>query len=131
MDPTIAAIAALLRTANPVDIDLREMECLTHVVYREARSEPLAAQVAVASAVINRGPPCVVVSQPRQFATHTPKQRDPKAWVQAAEVAVLVGTGVVHRYGATHFHDTSVKPYWTRNMTFVGRSGRLLFWKGY
>lgn len=130
IDPTIATVAMLLRTATPVDIDLREMECLAHVVYAEARSEPLAAQVAVASAVVNRGAPCDVTRRPRQFASPARKPEG-VAWTQAAEVAVLVATGSVHRYNATHFHDTSVKPYWTRNMTFVGRSGRLLFWKGY
>jgi N-acetylmuramoyl-L-alanine amidase len=130
IDPTIAVLASLLRTTEPHNIDLTEVECIAHVVYHEARSEPLDAQIAVASTVVNRGRPCVVVNQPRQFATGGGKRRDGKGWTQSAEVALLVAAGAVHRYSATHFHDTSVKPYWTRNMEFVGQSGRMKFWRG-
>jgi spore germination cell wall hydrolase CwlJ-like protein len=129
IDPTIVVLASLLRTTDITPVDLTEVECIAHVVYHEARSEPLDAQIAVASAVVNRGRPCVVVNQPRQFATGGGKRRDGKGWTQASEVALLVATGVVHRYSATHFHDTSVKPYWTRNMEFVGQAGKMKFWR--
>lgn len=132
IDPTVVALTAALRLSQPTHIDLRQTECIADAVYHESRGEPLAAQVAVASVVLNRGRPCAVVRASGQFSyrrRHHLGRREPDAWRQAAEVALLVQTGAVARFQATHFHDTTVSPAWTARMTFIGQAGRMKFWR--
>ena len=132
MDAAVLAVVGALRLAGPVSIEPADVRCVADAVYHEARSEPLAAQVGVASAVLNRGSPCSVVRAPGQFSYRAKghrKVRDAKAWNQAVEVAVLVSTGAVNRYSATHFHDVSVVPGWTRGMQYLGQSGTMKFWR--
>lgn len=131
IDPAILTLASVLRLAQPEPINLRELECLADVIYMEARGEPLAAQVAVAGVVLRRGSPCRVASNRRHVAaSHGKPRRERAAWTQAAEVAVLVSTGAVAAPHATHFHDVSVTPYWTRGMELVAHEGRMKFWRG-
>ena len=132
IDPVTLAVVAGLRLVNPQPIDLKNVECLADAIYFESRNQPLAAQVGVASAVVNRGRPCAVVRQPHQFSYRKIKHRrrtDQKAWKQALEVAVLVHSRAVQPYEATHFHDTSVTPAWTARMTFIGQAGDMKFWR--
>ncbi|BAE51519.1 cell wall hydrolase [Paramagnetospirillum magneticum] len=132
IDPTVVALAGALRLAQPTAIDLRQTECIADAVYHESRGEPLAAQIAVASVVVNRGRPCVVVSARGQFAYRRRVDRrhhDVAAWRQSAEVALLVQSGAVRAIPATHFHDTTVAPAWAARMTYVGRAGGMEFWR--
>lgn len=131
IDATIIAVAGALYMASPQSVSLREAECIAEAVYFESRGEPVDAQVAVASTVVNRGRPCEVVRQRGQFSYRKLKKRridDKSAWRQAAEVAVLVQAGAISKYPSTHFHDTSVVPKWTSGMEYVGRSGGMRFW---
>lgn len=133
IDAAIFAMVAALRTTDPSPIDFKQVECLADAVYFEARGEPLAAQIGVASVVVARGSPCDVVRKPRQFAYRKLRDRkraDGKAWAQAAEVAVLVASGAVRPIEATHFHDTSQTPAWTARMKYVGQAGSMKFWRG-
>jgi spore germination cell wall hydrolase CwlJ-like protein len=130
IDPTIMAVASSLYLAEPVSLSLHSAQCLADAVYHEARGLPVDAQVAVASAVLNRGEPCRAISAPGQFTYPRNRPRtDQRAWRQAAEVAVLVQSGAVPAYQVTHFHDTRVNPYWTRAMEFMGQIRNMKFWR--
>lgn len=128
VSPIILTVAAALRLQNPVPVDYVQIDCLARSIYAEARSEPLAAQIGVASAILNRGKPCVVAKNKRHVAT-AKRISEEKEWESAVQVAILVDTGAIQRYDASHFHDTSVHPKWTKGMEFLGRSGRMMFWR--
>ena len=51
----ILILALLTSNPNPQPVDISQTECIANAIYAEARSEPLATQVRVASAVLNRG----------------------------------------------------------------------------
>ena len=123
----VLILTLLASNPSPTPVDLTQTECIADAIYAEARSEPLAAQVRVASAVLNRGEPCIVVRRPNAFATPLP-HLEAQAWTSAVWVAILVQSGAVRRSRATHFHDTSVRPYWVKGMTFLGQSGTMKFW---
>ena len=132
VDPTILALAGALRLADPVSLHLGDVECIADAVYWESRGEPLAAQIGVASTILNRGRPCQVIREPRQFSYRLKKRRvrtEPRAWEQSCEVALLVSSGAIGRYDSTHFHDTSAAPWWTKGMTFLGQAGSMKFWR--
>ena len=132
VDPTILALVGALRLADPVSLHLGDVECIADAVYWESRGEPLAAQIGVASTILNRGRPCQVIREPNQFSYRLKKRRvrsDTRAWNQACEVALLTASGAVGRYDSTHFHDTSAAPWWTKGMTFLGQAGSMKFWR--
>jgi spore germination cell wall hydrolase CwlJ-like protein len=132
VDPTILALVGALRLADPVSLHLRDVECIADAVYWEARGEPLAAQIGVASTILNRGRPCEVIHEPHQFSFRAKKRRvrsEIRAWSQACEVAILTASGAVARYDSTHFHDTSASPRWTQGMTFLGQAGAMKFYQ--
>lgn len=131
IDPIVLALTSQLRLSQPREVKLPQVECIADVVYHESRGSPLEAQIAVASAVLNReGEPCDVVKRPHQFAYRgkARKIKEPEAWRQAVEIALLTYAGVIETYGVTNFHDTTVTPYWARKFKYVGQVGKLKFW---
>jgi spore germination cell wall hydrolase CwlJ-like protein len=122
--------------------------CLAAAVYFEARGEPIDGQIAVAETVMNRVEDrrfpdnvCDVVTENRrpgflhrcQFSFYCNGQleivTETDAWITAQEIAdgVLDGTlslGVV----ATHYHATSVDPWWSGEYTPLGSIGKHTFY---
>ena len=109
----------------------QQAHCLATTVYREARGESYAGQVAVAIVVRNRvlsdkfpDTPCKVMLEPRQFAfvSHDLHLRDPKdeeAWETAQVAAESVLAMPIHAYqrplgGALYFHSGK-RPAWDFN----------------
>ncbi|NWE23141.1 cell wall hydrolase [Pseudomonas sp. P7548] len=113
--------------------------CLALNIYHEARGEPEYGQIAVASVTMNRAGwqtenICREVYRERQFSwTHSNAQRQPmeeKAWRKAKTLAaqVLNGEHKDPTDGATHFHASSIKPYWSRSFQKKMRIGRHIFY---
>jgi len=115
--------------------------CLAAVIYFEARSEPLDAQANVAGVVLERVSSdkypdnvCHVAFEPKQFSAFNngvPAIKEFSAWDKSLMVARMVLSdpeGVVEIRGATHYHADWVRPYWSDELRFVGKSGDHLFY---
>ena len=118
----------------------KELDCLSKVVYHEARGEPLEGQRAVAYVVMNRtqNPQwpqdvCGVTLQPKQFSDFhldIPIERASEAWKNALTVASNVYYQKVSdpTKGATFFFNPKkCSPYWKRGLTFVRDIGNHRF----
>ncbi len=113
------------------DIDNSEVECLTRNIYHEARNQPIKGQEAVAHVTLNRlksgkhgNSICEVVYQPHAFSWTLDKLKirgrlkEIEAESLAKEIAfnTLVGNIKDPTDGATHYHASYVKPYWSRKL---------------
>lgn len=124
--------------------------CLAANIYHESRGEPIVGQVAIALVTMNRagGEPhrvCDVVLKRKQFswtaglvrANGQMKQRgipkEPLAWTTAELVASIVLNGWVPDItrGATHYHEQSIRPWWSRSMPLVATYGAHKFYREY
>ena len=131
--------------------------CLAMNVYHEARSEPVAGQIAVAQVVINRvndkrfpNTVCEVVKEGSTDSNGIPKKHlcqfswycdgaddDPnlesQPWKDSLVVAKSVLDGItVEIVGkATHYHATSVLPYWAKNNKYkrVAKIDKHIFYR--
>lgn len=119
--------------------------CLQLNAYLEARGEPFRGQIAVNQTALRRAAlqpekVCQEIFRPDQFswtAKHPPrkpKRVDERAWHRAelaAQAALLWaqhGLGQDYSRGATHYHATSVRPYWTRCARLVAQIKRHKFY---
>ena len=120
--------------------------CLAAAVFFEARSEHLDAQRAVAEVVMNRVKSdrwpdtiCGVVFQKKQFSfTHDGKSDNYHKYNsnvgdrQAIDIAETIAKSVLKgdRIGltSTHYHTTSVSPYWAKSLHRDGRIGTHVFY---
>jgi spore germination cell wall hydrolase CwlJ-like protein len=125
----------------------RQLECLTQAVYFEARGETPRGQAAVAQVVMNRvkSPSfpktvCGVVFQGAashgcqfSFACDGSMRRglETGAWDRARRIAerTLSGVMLADIGNATHFHTTSVQPYWGPQMLRVAQVGLHVFYR--
>jgi spore germination cell wall hydrolase CwlJ-like protein len=124
-------------------------ECLATAIYFEARGESIKGQRAVAEVIVTRtrqaGRPrtvCGVVYEGSDRRTGCQFSftcdgvadvvRNSGAWARAKRVAGLVlasgGKRKVSR-GATHYHATSVRPYWASSLRKVARIGSHIFYR--
>lgn len=111
--------------------------CLTLNLYFEARGEPLDGQILVAEVTMNRAEKegegvCRAVFRPSQFSWTAEENLSIKefdafktSFVLARE---MLDTGCVLCSGATHYHNTSVKPYWSKSLTKLGKYGNHIFY---
>ena len=139
--PAAAAKAGAERAATA------EHGCLAAAIYYEARSEPIAGQRAVAQVVLNRvrhpaypKSVCAVVLQGATRATgcqfsftcngSLARLPSGRAWAQAVLIAAeaLAGSGSGELQGATHYHTTSVRPAWSRDLVALGTVGSHVFY---
>jgi spore germination cell wall hydrolase CwlJ-like protein len=132
-----------------------ELICLTCNIYEESRNQPLAGQILVAKATMNRaqaegGSICKTVWQHKQFSwTNFPLGKKPvkeiEPWRNALEVAHLV----MHEYGRTRkddvsvvvmadgqantkikwYHTRQVAPAWRKELTTADIVGDHIFYK--
>lgn len=123
--------------------------CLATAIYFEARGESVKGQRAVGEVILARtrqpGRPntvCGVVYEGSHRSTGCQFSftcdgiadivRNSGAWARAKRVAALVltsrGRKKVSR-GATHYHATSVRPYWASSMVKVARIGSHIFYR--
>jgi N-acetylmuramoyl-L-alanine amidase len=118
--------------------------CLATAVFFEGRSEPVAAQVAIAEVIVNRvydarypDDVCKVVYEPWQFsfANNEPvdlfsDQFDNIPDQRAIGLAFTIAEEVLSstpEVTSTHYHTTSVSPSWSTVFTLDGKLGNHLF----
>ena len=120
--------------------------CLALNVFFEARYESTEGQLAVAQVTLNRvkdkrypNTICKVVWDKKQFSwTHDGVHDDPnrmsyldrKAWedIQKLSSDVLEGTLELSGLTATHYHASSVRPFWVDHYEYDGKVGNHLFY---
>lgn len=151
------ALSAVIETPDNVDmivahsradIERENLQCLALNVYWEARSEPMAGQLAVAAVTLNRvqdsrfpSDICSVVRQGGEVRRHGcqfswwcdgkgDEPLEPQAWRQAMKVARLFSAGIVDdpTQGALWYHADYVTPGWAQAMEPVTRIGRHIFY---
>lgn len=120
-------------------------DCMTQVIYHEARGEPLAGKIGVGSVVLNRVADgrfgegvCGVVWQPKQFSNIEKRAFDKSSadWAESKRVAQCLMTGGAwckdNTGGALYFlnkYDVGgVKPKWMRGLRFNVRLGNHWFY---
>ena len=126
----------------------QQLHCLALNIYWEARSEPVAGQLAVAAVTLNRvqdrrfpSNVCDVVRQGGEVRRHRcqfswwcdGKKDDPKdaaSWRKANTLARLSTAGVFDdpTQGALWYHADYVKPYWAAKKERVAQIGRHIFY---
>jgi N-acetylmuramoyl-L-alanine amidase len=134
----LASLVAQLRGTDPGS---RELECLAAGVYFEAKSEPLAGQLAVGEVIVNRATSkrfpssyCGVLFQRGQFSFVRGKSYPsiPKAsrqWQTAVAIAKIADQELHQSTvpDALFFHAKRVKPRWRLNR--VGSVGNHIFYR--
>jgi spore germination cell wall hydrolase CwlJ-like protein len=135
-------LAAMVADLRSPDAGSRELECLATGIYFEAKSEPLAGQLAVGQVIANRAqsggrfPPsyCGVLFQRGQFSfvhgrslpavNHSNRQ-----WQTAVAMAKIVDQGLKDSIvgNALFFHARYVSPGW--RMKRVAAIGNHIFYR--
>jgi hypothetical protein len=145
--PIEGAPAFVAQDQNADDAN-RALDCLTAVVYYEARSESDDGQRAVAQVVLNRvrnpafpGSVCGVVYQGSLRSTgcqfsftcdgSLAHRREPGAWEHAREIATAALAGEVYSPvgSAMYYHTTAVHPFWENSLTPVTTIGAHIFYR--
>jgi spore germination cell wall hydrolase CwlJ-like protein len=134
--------------SQPVASGDAEWQCLTEALYFEARGEDVAGQFAVAEVILNRvdsprfpDTVCSVVNQGSgkrhqcQFSyTCDGRSEDiaeRAAWVQVGKIARLMLDGAPRllTHGATYYHNSGVRPDWSRKFDRVAQVGPHFFYR--
>ena len=109
----------------------KELECLATNVYREARGEPFAGQVAVAKVTLNRLADvrypktiCKVIYQKYQFSWTTHYKN--VVFDMTSLNAAIMAFNTNNKFKATHYHADYVKPNW--GLRKVAKIGRHIFY---
>ncbi len=133
-------LLSLLLTVSSAQAD--EMDCLVEALYHEARSEEIVPMIAVGNVIMERvrserfpNTVCEVVHQGKywkyapilnqcQFSYwcdgKPEKFNDMEALYKSMEVASMVFQGIVLKQtmGATHYHASYVRPFWSLSSRF-------------
>jgi N-acetylmuramoyl-L-alanine amidase len=135
----LAAMVAQLRGSEP---DSHELECLATGIYFEAKSEPLAGQLAVGQVIANRAESggrfpstyCGVLFQRGQFSFvhgHSLPHvaHDNRQWQTAVAIAKIVDEGLKQSLvgDALFFHARYVSPGW--HLKRVASIGNHIFFR--
>ena len=117
----------------------QDIKCLTQTIYYEARGDSFTGKLAVANVVMNRyrlwnyKSVCSVVSDKGQFGWYGFKNNrilEEEKWIEAEDLALLVYYRRIedNTHGATFFHERTVKPSWSKDLTLVARIGKHIFY---
>lgn len=120
---------------------MTSLMCLAVAVFFEARGETTTGQYAVAEVIMNRveddrypDTVCGVVFEDSQFSfTHDGKpDRLPRVATRASKRAKRVASEVLEGYRigitSTHYHTTSVDPFWAEHFELDGMIGNHVFY---
>jgi len=138
---TLIIINLSANNINNVNVE-KELECLTKNIYFEARGETNAGQVAVAHVTLERvhskkhpNTICEVVEEPGQFSwfwdnkSNEMKNKKAKKKAYLVAISTLLGRHKSRIKGAQFYHNTSITPYWTKNMIKVAQIDNHVFYK--
>ncbi len=140
--PPVKDLAGLVAHYRSSDPGSRELECLAVGVYFEAKSEPLAGQLAVGEVIVNRANSgrrfpssyCGVLFQRSQFSfvrggSYPAVARSSRQWQTAVAIAKIADLrlkqSAVPR--ALFFHAKRVQPRW--RLTRLGSVGNHVFYR--
>ena len=144
-EPTVKPagdLASLVAQFRGSDAGSRELECLAVGVYFEAKSEPLAGQLAVGQVIANRANSgrrfpssyCGVLFQRGQFSfvrgqSYPSVARGSRQWQNAVAIAKIVDQQLHDSPvpKALFFHAKRVQPRW--RLTRVGSVGNHVFYR--
>ena len=155
MEPSVSILFAVMTVLSPLlakhgydeaaNVDRDELYCAAQNIYFESRGEPDLGQLGVGQVVLNRvdshkwpNTVCDVVWQEKQFSwTHDGKsdriklstKQDRRVWIKSVFYAVMSMIEDDSTNGATHYHNTSVEPYWAESMTQTAHIGNHIFYK--
>lgn len=126
---------------------MTQLCCLAVAVFFEARGEPTTGQYAVAEVIMNRveddrypDTVCGVVFEDSQFSftehysilSRASNSSKAAVLAYAAQKAKTVASDVLDGYRigitSTHYHTTSVDPFWTEHFELDGMIGNHLFY---
>lgn len=111
------------------------MDCINEVastVYYEARGEGVEGMRSVAHVIYNRAReqgkrPCIIVRQPKQFATGPSRPND-RLWQLAKRIVLDPGEDITR--GATYFHANWIrKPQWAYRFRVTLNLGNHIFYR--
>lgn len=127
--------------SNPA-LSAKEVDCLSNMVYYEARSEGPIGMAAVAFVAINRtrhpevygSSLCEVIHKPYQFEGmkyYSPNKKDKKSWETAKAISKL---SLAKRIpdpakGALYFHTKAITPKWSFNKIKTTILGNHIFYR--
>lgn len=139
---TIALYLALISSNFNVQLNEREIMCMSTAIYSEARGESLISKVAVGQVILNRvyhekhpDSICEVVYEPWQFSYIERAKPDynSKAWKDSVKAAVHTQAYLVDdvTYGSTMYANFNlVTPRWDfSKLEKVGKVGAHTFYK--
>lgn len=140
--PLVTESAVFNTIPNPIlAFGKKDIDCLAHNIYHEARGESIKGQIAVAAVTINRlltqGYPssiCKVVYQPYQFSwvkllrNHTPKNKSQYQIAQIIATEYLQGRLKDPTFGSLFYHANYVLPKWSKKLTHVVTIGNHKFY---
>lgn len=126
----------------------RQFQCLQEAIYHEARGEVIPGQFAVAEVILNRvdtptypGSVCDVVHQNAHLSNgcqfsyacngHSRAMPERQARALAGRIAQVMLSGAPRELtdGATHFHNRTVRPVWSRQFAQTAEIGTHLFYR--
>jgi len=144
--------SAAIKSKSPIPFGLSEAECMALNMYYEARAERTVKNIAAVGHVTmwrkkSKHWPntvCDVVYQQRlnkygkwipmyswtkDGESDIPKQF--KSYNKCLKVAMMVLNGMIadNTYRATHYHNTSVNPYWAGSLIKTVQLGNHIFYK--
>ena len=140
--PPVKDLAGLVAHHRSTEPGSRELECLAVGVYFEAKSEPLAGQLAVGHVIANRANSgrrfpssyCGVLFQRGQFSfvrggSYPAVARSSRQWQTAVAIARIVDKELHDSAvpGALFFHAKRVAPRW--RLTRLGSVGNHVFYR--
>ena len=140
--PGPASLEQLVAGYRVSEVNDPEQDCLANAVYFEARSEPLAGQLAVAEVVLNRTRSgrypttiCAVVTQPAQFSfirrgRFPAADRSSDAWTKAVAISRIALdrlAGDMHG-GVLWYHADYVSPSWGKRLRREAKIGLHIFY---
>lgn len=122
--------------------DSKDMQCLSNVIWREARGESQRGQLSVALVVLNRATKrnksvCEVMQEPKQFSWYAKHPDIVPLSIMDKQLALaydaytlyMAGQHVDHTNNATHFASKHVHNTWTRKYKRTLTEGKHSFYK--
>lgn len=135
----LLVLLTLTVTRHPANSS-EQIDCLSKVIYHEARGEPLEGKVAVGYVVLNRTQNnqwpdtiCSVVTQPRQFSNfnlNIPIERTSEAWKTSLDTARKVYYKRVRdptKGALFFFNPKKASPHWRNKFTYLADIGNHRF----
>lgn len=130
---------------HPIHFNKADVRCLAENIYFEARDDSYDGQFAVGQVTLNRlkahkwgNTICQVVFKRYQFSWtnyRNRKIREKDAWQKALDISDRmlydsVRMPFLEHRDVLYYHEKRIrKPYWTKDMLYVGRIGKHLFYQ--